>query len=139
MDFKEKIKSLPDTPGIYLMKDSSSRIIYVGKAINIRKRVSSYFRASASFPIKTIALVSGIREIEYITASSEKEALILESELIKRFHPRYNVILRDDKTYPCLKLTYSEEFPKLLLVRKKSFGILCEIFPRPKFIRPRKE
>ena len=120
MDFKEKIKSLPDTPGIYLMKDSSSRIIYVGKAINIRKRVSSYFRSSAAFPIKTIALVSGIREIEYITASSEKEALILESELIKRFHPRYNVILRDDKTYPCLKLTYSEEFPKLLLVRKKN-------------------
>lgn len=119
MDFKKRIKSLPESPGVYLMKDSSSGIIYAGKAKNLRKRVSSYFRSSAGFPIKTVALVSSIREIEYITTGTEKEALILENQLIKKFHPKYNILMRDDKTYPHLRLDVGSDFPRLEVVRKR--------------------
>ncbi len=119
MDLKKKIKSLPVSPGVYLMKDGSSGIIYVGKAKDIKKRVSSYFRSQAALPVKTVALVSSVRQIEYITTNTEKEALILENELIKKFHPRYNVLFRDDKTYPHLKLDTAVDFPRLEIVRIK--------------------
>lgn len=122
MPFKEKtkIKALPESPGVYLMRDSESRIIYAGKAINLRKRVASYFGSSGDFSQKTVSLVSNIKTIDYITTGSEKEALILEYNLIKKFRPKYNVLLRDDKTYPYLKITTRDDFPLLQVVRKKN-------------------
>ena len=117
MKFEEKLASLPDAPGVYMMKDISGRVIYVGKAKSIRKRVPSYFQSPSSFSPRTFALISNVRDLEYIVTRNEKEALILENELIKYFHPKYNVALRDDKTYPHLKLTIDEDFPKLVMAR----------------------
>ena len=95
---------LPDEPGVYLMRDAAGMVIYVGKARSLRKRLSSYFSASGKPDIKTAVLVKKIANIETIVTASEKEALILESNLIKRHRPRYNVILKDDKRYPSLRL-----------------------------------
>jgi len=117
MKFEEKLASLPDAPGIYMMKDVTGRVIYVGKAKSIKKRVPSYFQAPGTYSPKTFALISNVRDLEYIVTRNEKEALILENELIKYFHPKYNVVLRDDKTYPHLKLTVDEDFPRLGMVR----------------------
>ncbi len=117
MRFEEKLASLPDAPGVYMMKDITGRVIYVGKAKSIKKRVPSYFQSPSSSSPRTFALVSNVRDLEYIVTRSEKEALILENELIKYFHPKYNVALRDDKTYPHVKLTIDEDFPKLVMVR----------------------
>jgi len=117
MRFEEKLASLPDAPGVYMMKDITGRVIYVGKAKSIKKRVPSYFQSPSSSSPRIFALVSNVRDLEYIVTQTEKEALILENELIKYFHPKYNVALRDDKTYPHLKLTIDEDFPKLVMVR----------------------
>jgi len=117
MKFEEKIASLPDVPGIYIMKDITGRVIYVGKAKSIKKRVPSYFQSPTTFSPRTFSLVSNVRDLEYIVTRNEKEALILENELIKYFHPKYNVALRDDKTYPHLTLTLDDEFPKLVMTR----------------------
>jgi len=117
MKFEEKIASLPDSPGVYMMKDITGRVIYVGKARSIKKRVPSYFQSGGAYSPRTFALISNVRDLEYIVTRNEKEALILENELIKYFHPKYNVALRDDKTYPHLKLTVDEDYPKLVMAR----------------------
>lgn len=112
----EKIRNLPDQSGVYLMKNRRGEIIYVGKATSLKKRVSSYFQGKGFSP-KVQALVSHIAAIDYIPAKSEKAALLLEFELIKRYRPRYNVMYRDDKSYPYLKMTMKEQWPRLLVTR----------------------
>ncbi|HZT43147.1 MAG TPA: excinuclease ABC subunit UvrC [Chthonomonadaceae bacterium] len=115
---EEKLKTLPARPGCYLYKDGNGTIIYVGKAINLRNRVRSYFQKSANHTPKVRRLVSNIRDLEIMVTDSELEALVLECTLIKKHQPHYNVRLRDDKQYPYLCLTTSEPFPRLLLVRR---------------------
>ena len=107
-DIKENLKNLPETPGVYLHKDRLGNVIYVGKAINLKRRVSSYFVNSASHSAKVRSMVHQIAEFEYINCKSEMEALILECNLIKKYAPKYNVLLRDDKTYPYIRITLSE-------------------------------
>ena len=116
-DIKENLKKLPDTPGVYMHKDKLGQIIYVGKAISLRNRVRQYFQSAAKSNPKVAAMVAQIAEFEYITCSTEMEALILECNLIKKYMPRYNVLLRDDKTYPYIKVTTSEDFPRVLKTR----------------------
>jgi excinuclease ABC subunit C len=115
---EEKLATLPTRPGCYLHKDSTGTIIYVGKAINLRNRVRSYFQKGANHTPKVRRLVSNIADFEYIVCDSELEALVLECTLIKKHQPHYNVRLRDDKQYPYLCLTMSEPFPRLILVRR---------------------
>ncbi|MCR5482163.1 MAG: excinuclease ABC subunit UvrC [Clostridia bacterium] len=117
-DIKENLKKLPDCPGVYLHKDKLGEVIYVGKAISLKNRVRQYFQSSRNHDAKVRAMVSHIAEFEYITVSSEMEALILECNLIKKYMPKYNVLLRDDKTYPYIKVTMNEEFPRLLKTRR---------------------
>lgn len=114
---EEKIAKIPDRPGVYLMKDSQGKVIYVGKASSLPKRVKSYFCGRA-FDSKTYALINSIRDIEYILTDSTDEALILEDKLIKKIQPYYNIQLKDDKSYPRLKLTLQEDFPRLFLTRR---------------------
>lgn len=114
----EKLTLLPDKPGVYLMKDENGRIIYVGKAINLKNRVRSYFQSSRNHTPKVKALVARIADIEYIITHSEIEALILECNLIKKHHPKYNISLRDDKSYPYIKVTVNEEYPRVYATRK---------------------
>ena len=116
-DIKENLKKLPETPGVYMHKDKLGNVIYVGKAVNLKRRVSSYFVNSASHSSKVRSMVKNIEEFEYITCKTEMEALILECNLIKKYEPKYNVLLRDDKTYPYIKLTVNEEYPRLLKTR----------------------
>ena len=108
---EEKLKSLPTSPGCYLYKDDKGEIIYVGKAINLKNRVRSYFQKSAGHSPKTRKLVSRIADLEIVVVDSELEALVLECNLIKQHRPHYNVRLRDDKHYPYLMLTLNEPFP----------------------------
>ena len=119
MDIKEKIRTLPGSPGVYIMKDTSGRVLYVGKAGNLRKRVSSYFYPNRFLNERISQLVRLAADIEYLPASTEAEALIYENSLIKQLSPRYNVALRDDKSYPMLKLTVKEKFPRLFMTRRK--------------------
>ena len=116
-DIKENLKKLPDCPGVYMHKDKLGQIIYVGKAISLRNRVRQYFQSTAQNNPKVRAMVSHIAEFEYITCSTEMEALILECNLIKKYAPKYNVLLRDDKTYPYIMVTTSEEFPRVVKTR----------------------
>ena len=116
-DIKENLKNLPDTPGVYMHKDELGQVIYVGKAVSLRNRVRQYFQASANSNPKVRAMVSHIAEFEYITCATEMEALILENNLIKKYQPKYNVLLRDDKTYPYIKVTTSEEYPRVVKTR----------------------
>jgi len=118
VSLQDKLDQLPDRPGVYLYKDAKAQIIYVGKAASLRSRVRSYFQESRARDPKTDALVGQIRDLEYIVTTNELEALILESNLVKKHRPRYNIILRDDKHYPFLKLTTSEEFPRLVVARR---------------------
>ena len=118
VDLAEKLERLPDRPGVYLYKDAKGQVVYVGKAASVRSRVRSYFQASRTRDAKTDALVDHIADLDYIVTANELEALILESNLVKRHRPRYNIILRDDKHYPFLKLTTNEEFPRLLVARR---------------------
>lgn len=108
----------PDSPGVYLFKDASGHVIYVGKAKNLKKRVLSYFRSGAEASPKTSIMINRARGLDYILTATENEAFILESSLIKGYMPRYNVILRDDKQYPCLRLNINEPYPRLGMVRK---------------------
>lgn len=118
MTLEEKLERLPDRPGVYLYKDAKGQVIYIGKAASLRSRVRSYFQASRTRDAKTDALVDQIADLEYIVTGNELEALILESNLVKRHRPRYNIILRDDKHYPFLKLTTNEAFPRLVVARR---------------------
>lgn len=114
---EEKLKILPTEPGVYLFKNKKGRVIYVGKAINLRNRVKSYFSSQHAESPKTQVLVSNIADVEYLLTDSEVEALILESNLIKKHKPKYNIRLTDDKSYPYLRLTLAEDFPRLGIVR----------------------
>lgn len=116
-DIKENLKKLPDCPGVYMHKDKLGQVIYVGKAISLKNRVRQYFQSPANQTPKVRAMVSHIAEFEYITCQSEMEALILECNLIKKYAPKYNVLLRDDKTYPYIKVTMQEEFPRVVKTR----------------------
>lgn len=115
---EEKLKNLPVSPGVYLHKDEAGKIIYVGKAKNLRNRVRSYFQSGRGHDPKTRELVRRIRDLEFIVTDTEVEALVLESNLIKLHKPRYNVLLKDDKQYPHLKLTINEPFPRVMITRK---------------------
>ena len=115
---EEKLKVLPTSPGVYLHKDDAGKIIYVGKAKNLRNRVRSYFQQGRGHDRKTRELVRRIADLEFIVTDTEVEALVLESTLIKLHRPRYNVLLKDDKQYPHLKLTINEPFPRLMITRK---------------------
>ncbi|MDR0880406.1 MAG: excinuclease ABC subunit UvrC [Clostridioides sp.] len=117
-DIKEHLKTLPAQPGVYLMKDKYENIIYVGKAISLKNRVRQYFQSSKNHTSKVRSMVSNIVSFEYIITDSELEALILECNLIKRYKPKYNVLLRDDKTYPYIKVTVQEDYPRIMKVRK---------------------
>ena len=117
-DIQENLKKLPETPGVYIHKDSLGQVIYVGKAVSLRNRVRQYFQASyQNTNPKVKALAKNIAEFEYINCSTEMEALILECNLIKKYQPRYNVLLKDDKTYPYIMVTTSEEFPRVVKTR----------------------
>ena len=116
-DIQENLKKLPDSPGVYMHKDALGQVIYVGKAISLRNRVRQYFQSSKNQSPKVRAMVSHITEFEYITCKTEMEALILECNLIKKYAPKYNVLLRDDKTYPYIKVTTQENYPRVLKTR----------------------
>ena len=117
-DISEELKKLPKTPGVYMHKDSLGEVIYVGKAINLRNRVSSYFRKTSQADPKVRAMVSNIAEFEYISCATEMEALLLECNLIKKYMPRYNILLKDDKSYPFIEVTTNEEFPRVISTRR---------------------
>lgn len=117
-DISEELKKLPDQPGVYIMHDSSDAIIYIGKAVNLKNRVRQYFQASHNEGIKKDQMVKKIVRFEYIMTDSELEALVLECNLIKEHRPKYNTMLRDDKTYPYIRVTLGEEFPRVLFCRQ---------------------
>jgi excinuclease ABC subunit C len=112
------LATLPAKPGCYLMKDAEARVIYVGKAINLRNRVRSYFHARANHDRRIEQLVDRIADIEWIVVTSELEALILEMNLIKKHRPHYNVRLKDDKRYPYIKVHWAEAFPTVTVTRQ---------------------
>ena len=118
MILEEKLKGLPTSPGVYIHKDEAGKIIYVGKAKNLRNRVRSYFQSGRGHDRKTRELVRRIADLEFIVTDNEVEALVLESNLIKQHKPRYNVLLKDDKQYPHLKLTINEPFPRVMITRR---------------------
>ena len=117
---QQKLDNLPENPGCYLMYNGEGRVIYVGKAVVLRNRVRSYFHASAQHTPKTNALVAEIEDINWWVTGTELEALILENELIKRYRPRYNIRLKDDKQFPYIKVNWQNDFPKIEIVRKVS-------------------
>lgn len=116
MSIADKLATLPDNPGVYLMKNQDGTIIYVGKAVNLKNRVRSYFRTLPPDALKTKALVRNIADFEYIIVDNEVEALVLECNLIKKYRPKYNISLKDDKTYPYLKIT-NEDYPRVIITR----------------------
>lgn len=117
-DFEEELKKLPAKPGIYMMHDEDDTIIYIGKAVSLRNRVRQYFRAGADGRAKIEKMMPHVRRFEYIVTDSELEALVLENNLIKEHSPKYNTMLKDGKTYPFIKVTLSEEFPRLVFSRQ---------------------
>ncbi len=112
------ISNIPSMPGVYIFKGQKERILYVGKAKNLRNRIRSYFQDSANLEPRKIAMLKMIKDISYIATDNELEALILEANLIKQYKPRFNIILRDDKNYPYLKLTIKEDWPRIMVVRR---------------------
>ncbi len=122
LTLEEKLATLPTNPGCYIYKDKEGTVIYVGKAVNLKNRVRSYFQKSANHSPKTKRLVQNITDAEFIVTDSELEALILECNLIKKYRPKYNIRLRDDKQYPYLLLTTAEPFPRLLITRRVKQG-----------------
>ena len=117
-NIEEELKKLPPKPGVYIMHDETDAIIYVGKAISLRNRVRQYFQTSRNKGVKIEQMVTHIRRFEYIVTDSELEALVLECNLIKEHHPKYNTMLMDDKTYPFIKVTTNEAFPRVVLARR---------------------
>lgn len=133
-DIEEALKALPGSPGVYIMKDKNEEIIYIGKAVSLKNRVRQYFRSNKNHPPKVIAMVKNIVEFEYILTDSELEALILECNLIKKHKPKYNILLKDDKHYPYIKVTLTEEYPRVLMTRRyqkdgsKYFGPYTDVY-----------
>ena len=117
-ELKDKALTLPLAPGVYIMRDAGNQVIYVGKAKKLKNRVSQYFQDSAAHSVKTRAMVSKVDHFDVIVAASEFEALVLECSLIKRYMPRYNILLKDDKGYPYLRLDMKEQYPKITMVNK---------------------
>ena len=117
-DFEEELKKLPGKPGVYIMRDDKDTILYVGKAINLHKRVRSYFRKIHGRGPQIEKMVTQIARFEYIVTDSELEALVLENNLIKENSPKYNTLLKDDKTYPFIKVTVAEKYPRILFSRE---------------------
>ncbi|MCA9034953.1 MAG: UvrB/UvrC motif-containing protein, partial [Planctomycetaceae bacterium] len=115
---REKVRSFPTTAGVYLMKDSEGRVIYVGKAVNLRSRAGSYFTRAAAIDRRTAELVTEIADIDYLDAESEVDALLMEARLIKDIQPRFNALLKDDKTFPYLQITTREDFPRIEFTRQ---------------------
>lgn len=114
----DRLADFPEKPGVYIMKDKRNKIIYVGKAISLKHRVRSYFQSPKNLPVKVISMVSKVEDIEYIVTDSEVEALILECNLIKFNRPKYNILLRDDKQYPYIRITLNQPFPRIEIVRR---------------------
>jgi len=123
MELKERLKKVPLEPGVYLFKDQDDRVIYVGKARILRNRMRSYFQSPKHMDSKVRAMVNRIADFDFIITNSEVEALILENNLIKAYRPRYNIFLRDDKTYPYLKVTIKDKYPRVCIVREEKDGI----------------
>ncbi|NMA66209.1 MAG: excinuclease ABC subunit UvrC [Clostridiaceae bacterium] len=117
-ELSETLKNLPELPGVYIMKDSDGVVIYVGKAKILKNRVRSYFQYREDRDSKTLRLVSNVESLEYIVTHTEEEALILENTLIKKHKPKYNILLKDDKTYPYIKITTQEDFPRIEITRR---------------------
>lgn len=117
-DIKENLNKLPDSPGVYIHKDKNGRIIYVGKALSLKNRVRQYFGSFKNMDAKTRAMVAKIAEFEIIETKTEMEALILECNLIKKYMPKYNIMLKDDKSYPYIKVTLGEDYPRLVKTRQ---------------------
>ena len=117
-DIQEELKKIPQKPGVYIMHDAKDAIIYIGKAVSLRNRVRQYFRPSHNEGLKKEQMVKQIERFEYIITDSELEALILECNLIKEHRPKYNTMLRDDKTYPYIRVTLGEDFPRVLFSRQ---------------------
>ena len=115
---QDELKKVPGKPGVYIMRDKNDSILYVGKAINLRNRLRSYFRANIGRGPWIDRMVSLIHRFEYIVTDSELEALVLENNLIKEHRPKYNTMLVDDKTYPYIKVTVGEEYPRVLFSRE---------------------
>src|SRR5437588_4889500 len=113
----EKVKEFPTTPGVYLMKDSEGRVIYVGKAKNLRNRAGHYFTQAAAEDRRTADLVQSIADIDFLPADSEVDALLMEARLVKDIQPRFNVTLKDDKSFPYLQIRVREEFPRVEFTR----------------------
>lgn len=109
----EKLAIIPSKPGVYALKNGKDRILYVGKAKDLRHRLKSYFQKSTRLDTRKTAMIKNVKDFSYIVTDSELEALVLEANLIKQHRPRFNVVLRDDKNYPYLKLTVHEEWPRL--------------------------
>lgn len=118
MQIEEKLKLLPARPGVYLYRNTEGKIIYVGKALSLKNRVRSYFQAGANHPPKTRIMVEKIADLDFIVTDSEVEALILEQNLIKEHRPHYNILLKDDKSYPYLKVTLGEDYPRVMITRR---------------------
>ena len=117
-DIQEELKKLPQKPGVYIMHDAKDAIIYIGKAVSLRNRVRQYFRPSHNEGLKKEQMIRQIARFEYIITDSELEALILECNLIKEHRPKYNTMLRDDKSYPYIRVTLGEAFPRVLFSRQ---------------------
>ena len=118
-EFALKLKNLPDSPGCYLMK-SQGRIIYVGKAVNLKNRVRQYFQSSKNHTPKVQAMVEHVDDFDIVLVDSEMEALALELNLIKRYRPKYNILLKDDKHFPYIRVDLAQDYPRLELVRKQA-------------------
>ena len=115
---KESLRNLPESPGVYIMRDNDNKGIYVGKAKALKNRVRVYFRNSQDMDAKTAALVSNVKFLEYIVTHTEEEAFILENTLIKKYRPKYNIMLKDDKSYPLIRISVQEDYPRIDVVRK---------------------
>ena len=113
-----KLDDLPDRPGVYLYRNAEGKLLYVGKAKSLRSRVRSYFQPSVQHPPRTARLVTEVADVEFVIVNTELEALILESNFIKRERPPFNVLLRDDKNFPYLKLSLEDAYPRVSLVRR---------------------
>ncbi|MEA3369634.1 MAG: excinuclease ABC subunit UvrC [Candidatus Ratteibacteria bacterium] len=141
MKLEEKAKNFPDSSGVYIMRRRGGEIIYIGKALSLRRRLAYYFKAGQIRSPRLKSLMSQVETIEYLLTPSEEEALILECDLIKQHHPRYNISLRDDKKYPFLKITVNEDYPRLFITRtiKKDgaryFGPYPQVLPLRRTIR----
>ena len=117
-ELKNRVRSLPLTPGVYIMKDKAGQVIYVGKAKALKNRVSQYFQSDVRHSPKTLRMVSHIHDFDMIVTETEFEALVLENQMIKKYQPKYNILLKDDKGYPFIKVTLSRPYPEFSIVPK---------------------